>query len=176
MRKTWILAALLLLFAASPPAHAQTANDFLIVPGERAGPVSLGMDARGLRDALGQPLRSWSEGGDWTWYYYPENLAVLIVNGSVTRLGIGARDGQVSTRYRTEDGIHLGSSQLDVNVAYGPQTCAWAQGGLNENYYDNGLQIDYVAGVVSHLHIISRADMSGTLRHLRRDRQAICRR
>ncbi len=102
-------------------------NDNLIVPGERIGPVFIGMTETQLYKKLGNPSTT-TRGNDDTWIRYEYDSLVLgiQVNPSTHKVNyidnyfFGGNRGNVENfPYSTREGITVGSSELQI------QTLPW---------------------------------------------------
>ena len=102
-------------------------NDHLIVPGERIGPVFIGMTEAQLYQKLGNPSTT-TRGNDGTWVRYEYDSLVLgiQVNPSTHKVNYvdnyffgGARGDVKDFPYSTSEGITVGSSELQI------QTLPW---------------------------------------------------
>lgn len=97
-----------------PAPPLQPVFDSLIVPGQRVGPVSLGMSGAQLLQAVGSPTRS-NHIGDVT--------AVSFSNG--ISANVRDSDNRVTTastsdeRYSTPGGVHSGISEFEVRTRLG---------------------------------------------------------
>jgi hypothetical protein len=99
-------------------------SDHHIVPGQRIGPIRLGMGMDEVLAELGQPDKIWTHrSGDTDWNYWSLNLVVGFDNSSApTVLWIEDRTWTgvpVHVVFRTAEGIGVGSSSFDVKRAYG---------------------------------------------------------
>lgn len=109
--------------ASEPIAPSgQVADDNLIVPGQRIGPVYLGMSPEVLLAALGPP--DWSRGpsANRIQYGYESRGLYIYVNVRNSRV-----DGVVTSdsRYRTTKGIQVGDSELELVVGHGSPKWRW---------------------------------------------------
>jgi hypothetical protein len=105
-----------LLFA---PAPAAAQSDTLIVPGERIGPIRLGMLPGDVVRALGQPskINTYPHGGIEYDYRYDDKY--FFVTFSAVPETEADQIGTSDPRYATREGIRIGSSGVDVVRAYG---------------------------------------------------------
>lgn len=119
MRIALLLAAGLLSFAAQDASEG-TAN-WLIIPGEAVGPISLGMSEEEVTSAVGAPERT-SLGA---WEYLSTGYAVLLgdESGKVSAVLAGGGNDQVrlDKRFhgRTAAGIGMGSTKQEILEALG---------------------------------------------------------
>jgi hypothetical protein len=113
--------------SATDVDRLMAANDNLIVPGERIGPVFIGMTETQLYQKLGNPSTT-TRGDDGTWvrYEYDSLVLGLQVNPSTHKVNyvdnyfFGGNRGNVENfPYSTREGITVGSSELQI------QTLPW---------------------------------------------------
>lgn len=116
--------------------QAVAQSDRLIVPGERIGPIRIGMGADELRAMLGQPeeiqlSRSDLPSSATSWGYSSLGLRVVFdqsLTPSVSAVntvdfrhfltpGVGTVEG---TAFHTAEGIALNASPFDIKRLYGP--------------------------------------------------------
>lgn len=143
------------------------ANDNLIVPGERIGPVFIGMTETQLYQKLGNPSTT-TRGDDGTWirYEYDNLVLSMQVNPSTHKVNVvdnyffGGNRGNVENfPYSTGEGITVGSSELQL------QTLPWklySKKQLNEYahqcwtfQYDTGIRIVSCSGKVNYIAVHS---------------------
>jgi hypothetical protein len=118
------------------PALSQAQNDHQIVPGQRVGPVTIGMSAADLYRAMGEPTKSrnYANGAGYSWGGLQANLGadgrvieILVLDGSYLLVG----------------GLAVGSSQLALSVKR-PQP-AWSKAdlppGASKYCYSDGLVV-----------------------------------
>lgn len=105
--------ALLALCSSGPSARAD--NDHLIVPWQRIGPVTLGMNAAALIDTLGKPTQT-MRGPFVSVYVWNNSLAVYIkTDGSyVTQICA------LTAAYATAEGVRPGVADHAVTDLLGP--------------------------------------------------------
>ena len=123
-------------------------SDKLIVPGERIGPIHLGMTPGQVIDLLGKPTYvttypAGPHGGTIEWWKYPELNLDLWYDDTLTprveRVGaVRYTDTPVRIYWQTDKGITFGSSTYQVEEAYGNYVPA----GLGMAYPKIGLQFD----------------------------------
>jgi hypothetical protein len=140
--------------------QALTASDHLIVPGQRIGPIRLGMGMDEVLATLGQPDNIRKDeinhlAGD-QWYYWSLNMSVAFSRGSAptvfsistncwgksgSTLGTSywADMEPIQTVFRTENGIGLGSTSFEVRRAYSSYSYE-DSGGVWMDYKGLGLQ------------------------------------
>src|SRR5688572_14405654 len=118
-----VLLGLIALFGCAgttvtvPEPPKQAMNDTLIVPKSRIGPAALGMTEANLFEWLGNPdqvIRG--DGGRMTYRYDGRGLYLVFERGRA--VSVQAR----SSRYRTADGISVGTPELKVRAAWGQPT------------------------------------------------------
>jgi hypothetical protein len=134
---------------ASPsPEHVAgllTINDNLIVPGERIGPVFLGMTEQQLYHKLGEPTTTMTAPGTVNYAYPTTQLSVSVdaVTHKVWEIDLDTAEG--TTRYSTAEGIKAGSSSLAVRTQLvGPYSTRDLVGGV--------MLLDYASGMTLLLH------------------------
>ncbi len=103
---------------------AMAQSDHLIVPGQRIGPVRLGMGMDEVVAELGQPdFTETVDEGHPSWRYWSLNLTVVFDRSSAPAVDWVETntwtDSPLLTVFRTADGLHIGSSSFDVKRAYG---------------------------------------------------------
>jgi len=117
-------------------------NDNLIVPGQRIGPLFLGMTEAQLYKKLGDPVTILNNGEYTAYYYHGLDVAVLKSTGKVTQVTAE------SPQYSTSDGIQVGSSLLDVKSKL-PLEVPDNVDAANADYHPgNGLNIGVTNGRV----------------------------
>lgn len=118
LRLPWLPVIVLLSACASqpaPPAQGEPAqSDRRIVPGERIGPVSIGMTARQLAEGLGPPTGTVRLPGG-TENYFANGLRVVVDNASrkVRRITT------LNTLFATAEGARKGLSGLEIKRRLG---------------------------------------------------------
>jgi hypothetical protein len=105
-----------------PSSTAGTAP-FLIIPGQSLGPVRLGMPVRDETARFGASKSS-AQLDDGTmmyrWFEPPSNSGIGVrtaQNGAVLRVWVLNDE-----RYRTKEGLHIGSTEAEVRAAVGNPT------------------------------------------------------
>jgi hypothetical protein len=91
-----------------------TPNDHLIVPGQRIGPVTLGMSDKALFK-LSTPYTT-TDSGTWMMYQYPD-LRIYVAKSTHKVVAIELLG---DTSYHTAGGVKIGLSLQDVETALGP--------------------------------------------------------
>src|SRR5262249_37330509 len=124
---------------AVPAADAQRREEViksnrLIVPGERIGPIRLGMGMDEVRAVLGQPDETFSGepdpeivGDTWApmWHYKSISLLIWFSGDAApiaTSIATVARSGEgfkPKVYFRAAEGVQIGTSSYDVKRAYG---------------------------------------------------------
>jgi len=103
--------------------QAVAASDLLIVPGERIGPVRLGMGMDELVAKLGQPDIVIHQIVDDRWDYRSLNLMVGIDHSAAPAVNdisnVNWSDAPLLTVFKTAEGIGIGASSFDVKRVYG---------------------------------------------------------
>ena len=152
------------------PSKRWPAERLLLTVGEGIGPVKFGMSSEQVLELLGEPeertepMQHAREGfPTWetkVWYYRSQGFSVTFsslrepdgVHSITCRPG-----NSVSREFRgrTGEGIALGSSPEDVRRAYGdpPIEQPFKDGLGAYRYYDKGLSVSFVDGVVYQLQI-----------------------
>jgi hypothetical protein len=143
---TWpgvaLLCGILLACSTSGGGAFNAPNDRLIVPGERVGPLKLGMTEQDLfKIAVPNTTRPM---GKWIFYWYGQ-LQVIVDESS--RTCIVSEDSS----YRMANGLKNGSSMHEVQAALGPAGSIKANPFFNnapiQLYYHSGnLSFDFVRG------------------------------
>ena len=135
-------------------AHMAIPSDNLIVPGDRVGPVFLGMLDTDLYKRMGEPNRSFTyqegETAGTTVYTYGGLSVYVFPDHRVRYVYIGSG-------YRTQEGAALGTSQLALRAELGEP--AWTvlfhpDIGQWKNCYDKGLVITLTNGAVDGLVVV----------------------
>ena len=138
------LACLALLVAAGCSSTPRDANapvfDNLIVPGQRIGPVSLGMPAKELVQAAGSPKET-RRLPNRTVSEFSDGIVTVIRDSDLRVISIGTKDPW----YATADGIRAGSSELEVRVHLGaaPQVVEDRRNPRIKTYCYPGLEVDF---------------------------------
>ncbi len=104
--------------------QAMAQSDQLIVPDQRIGPVRLGMDMDEVVAELGQPdFKGVMNGDHPSFRYWSLNLTVGFDNSSAPAVYWVETntwtDSPLLIVFRTDNGIHIGSSSFEVKRAYG---------------------------------------------------------
>lgn len=141
------LMVLLLARCAADEGSAQEASfsvpdDHLIVPGQRIGPVKLGMSDKAL---FKLSLPSTTTGGStWMIYQYP-GFVIYVANRTHKVVGIELVG---DTSYHTAEGVRIGLSLQDVEAALGPPDAEmsnpfFGNTTVNVRYHGKTLLIDF---------------------------------
>lgn len=104
--------------ARTPPPDCVPANDTLIVPGCRIGPVALGLKPADLLNTLGSPNSSMIQSTktpDLNHIYHYDDFTVFVNTVS----GLVSWVFTYSPSYATAEGIRVGVSELEVRVKLG---------------------------------------------------------
>src|SRR5262245_7807256 len=101
--------------AELPQPPAQPVFDRVIVPGQRVGPVALGMQAAQLLQSLGAPVRSSHDFSDGSWNTFSNGMAVFVRDSDnrVSMINIE------SAEFATEHGVGVGSSEIEIRSRMG---------------------------------------------------------
>ena len=126
-----VLAALgLMLAMAGPASAAAPIRDTLIVPGERVGPIALGMKAAELDQAVGIPGRVLQQGKDASYSW--GDIVAQISDGSPGVDLITVND----QRYETAGHIRVGLASLALTVVLGQPDKKTTAPGVENFEYD----------------------------------------
>lgn len=134
--------ALAMLLAISSTASAQTDEQHLIIPGQRIGPIILGMSIEAVNSTMGRPVLGRSSGDLEVEYWFPsthpiESFIVLFYSGpdSVTLGGVIAIGIYQDASYVTREGVHVGSNVEEVRAAFGgPSNVVHGKDYLQKDY------------------------------------------
>jgi len=91
-------------------------QDAKIVPGQRVGPVSLGMSPADLLGALGDPDHVGSDGdfpGAKLYFFNARGLQVTVDGSQVVQIAVNG------TQFATQEGIAVGSTELRATALLG---------------------------------------------------------
>lgn len=136
--------------------QAMAASDHLIVPGERIGPIRLGMGMDQVLETLGRPDSTQTTRDSYHWHYSNLNMQLDFDLGaapSVRQVETGAyRDKSIDTNtmgwsdlkpvttvFHTDNVIQLGASSFDVKRAFSAYSYT-DPGGLVMNYEHVGIR------------------------------------
>jgi len=143
--------------------QAMATSDRLIVPGERIGPIRLGMGMDEVMATLGQPdwrtkLAPWEEraGIGPGWYFTDLNMAIFFSGGTApevrtvqtlvetyrtVKFGVitWADCKPVTTVFHSENGIQLGTSSFNVRRMFG--SYSYKDDGISMNYQSLGISL-----------------------------------
>jgi hypothetical protein len=125
MLAPWLVATCL----AGPAAAAEPVRDLMIVPGERVGPISLGMNAAALAQIVGPQAPLW-QGGD-TIYSFGQ-IAAEIGDKSPGVDTITVND----PRYETESHIRVGLAPFVAERVLGQPAKKTTASGLDTIDYE----------------------------------------
>jgi hypothetical protein len=129
--------------------QAMAASDRLIVPGQRIGPIHLGMGMDEVVATLGQPDIVQNPGRGQYWEYFSLNLAMFFSASSAPEVVQVSTHlfgkNTLATIFKTANGVGLGATSFDVKRAYSSYT---DNGNTERMYYDSigilfDLQSDY---------------------------------
>ena len=129
-----LLGFLIGLAFAAPTAAAPAPRDTMIVPGERVGPIALGMTAMELAGAAGTPPQTLQQGRDaiYSW----GDIAAQISEGAPGVDVITVND----PRYETANHIRVGLASLAATVVLGQPAKRSGSPGLETLDYE-GLSV-----------------------------------
>jgi len=91
-------------------------NDNLIVPGERIGPVFLGMTDAQLYKKFGNPSESRQAGTGFTAYFYSTFMVYVGVSTHKVASITSPTGNSTYSGYATREGVKVGSSGLEVQA------------------------------------------------------------
>lgn len=120
-------ATLLVLGATSAATMAWAQADTLIVPGARMGSIALGMSAKQLLAAAGAPTNA-DSGDKGAQYWWGKTSAAATVRPDAVTT-VSTED----PRYRTADGLGVGSSELQIRASLGVPKCVAAATGVHRS-------------------------------------------
>ena len=146
----WLMLACALVAMSWPaPVTAQPAGiDTLIVPGERIGPIRLGMDQDEVIRILGKPnyVQNMDEVGEYMHIYGPRNFLrgwlTVTYKRAIAPTVQSLLTGSLSGVFVTERGIRVGSPGPRVVQVYGPpdkEQCDTDSSGGCAAYYNSGI-------------------------------------
>jgi hypothetical protein len=136
--------------------QAMAASDHLIIPGERIGPIRLGMGMDQVLETLGRPDSTQTTRDSYHWHYSDLNMQLDFDLGaapSVRQVQTGAYTDKpidtnamvwsdlkpVTTVFCTDNGIQLGASSFDVKRAFSAYSYT-DPGGVVMNYEHVGIR------------------------------------
>ena len=134
-----LLSAALLVAPRTPLAHAQIADDKLIVPGERVGLQRLAARLTDIEAVHGKGTRRglalWGGSSHYDWRAL--GLAVMADDTTGNLLLIWIANGESSAwrDYATADGLKLGSAEEQILMAMGPPTRKVEGAGIRSLYF-----------------------------------------
>ena len=141
--------------SAENVARLMAVNDNLIVPGERIGPIFIGMTETQLYQKLGNPSKT-VRGKDGTWIAYEYGSLGLSSQVDPATHKVNVVDNysffgdHKTVLYYTREGIKAGSSELQVQTL--PWTLLWKrQDRLSAQYWRfqyTGIRINTCEGTV----------------------------
>ncbi|HEV2173615.1 MAG TPA: hypothetical protein VGR71_08610 [Nitrospira sp.] len=117
-------------------------NDDLIVPGNRIGPVAIGMTSKQVLEAKGTPGDSTFRYTDAAVYPYDQNEYSVVVDDVTQQVW---RVETSSDEYRTAEGVGVGQSELEMRANLGNPNSATNEDNADPPTflycYDKGLAI-----------------------------------
>lgn len=126
------LSALIIVACTSAPPSMQRSDqdvarlmaidDKLIVPGERVGPVFLGMSDADLYKKFGNPSESKLTGTGFSAYFYSTFMVYVGVSTHKVASITSPVGNTGYSGYATREGIKVGSSGLEVQAKLPPST------------------------------------------------------
>lgn len=103
-------------------ARLMAIDDNLIVPGERIGPVFLGMTDADLYKKFGNPSESKLTGTGFSAYFYDTFMVYVGVSTHKVASITSPAGNNRHSGYATREGIKVGSSGLEVQAKLPPTT------------------------------------------------------
>jgi hypothetical protein len=137
--------ALLAAGLAAVPAYAQP-RDYTIVPGERVGPVEIGMGEMQLLMTVGSPDTMLMQGADTLYSWGTLTARVGAASHAVEEITLN------DPAYQTQGRVHVGSAELLVTNIMGQPTKRSATGGFVTLSYD-GIELVERNAVVMQIRI-----------------------
>jgi hypothetical protein len=136
--------------------QTMAASDHLIVPGERIGPIRLGMGMDEVLETLGRPDSMQTRRDTYHWHYPDLNMQIDFDLGaapSVRQISTSAYTDKpfdtntmswsdlkpVATVFHTDKGIQLGASSFDVKRAFSSYSYT-DPGGVTMNFEHIGIR------------------------------------
>jgi hypothetical protein len=157
--------------AAPPPAAEVPIRDKFVIPGERAGPILLGMSLRKLVEVVGEPISSTAaripSGRGALLYRYADpdaspDGAMLVMVRETDQTVYSIQLDRIES-FQTREGVRYGSSEALVRASFGkPQSIQESGAGeIARAYcYLNGLAVRLNAtGHVESLTVFPGADL-----------------
>ena len=125
-------------------------RDTLIVPGERVGPIALGMSSSALLETMGPPDESvrFSDGVGAT--FKSAGLYANVLDTTQQVFAIHVND----ERYATKEGLKLGSSEMEVRAKLGAPTRHVLQSDDGVHPYEN--RLCYETGITFYMNTAGR--------------------
>lgn len=144
--------------ASAPPMPAPPKqpppDDSLIVPGDRIGPVAIGMTSKQVLQVKGTPGNSTFRYSDAAVYPYDENKYSVVVDDATQQVW---RVTTFSDEYQTAEGVGVGSSELEMRANLGnPDSSTNWDNAEPPTYlycYDKGLAIYILLGKISKISV-----------------------
>ena len=135
------IASTLAFVLAALPASATAPDDHVVVPGQRVGPVSIGMGPAELLQALGAPeeSRTFQDGGS-SYDYNGRHLQVIANGGKVSTIATWDAGDHLA------NGLKIGSAELELQAMMGSPAWKKARGGGDFIEYCFGGTSFYVSG------------------------------
>jgi len=135
-------------------ALGQQTGDNLIVPGQRVGPVFIGMSASELYRAMGEPDSTHND-GTWVEYQY-KDLGTLVRNDQkVWTVWVQPN----SPRYGTAEGTRIGAPDLPIRARQPPDYVCRGPDPRSTNFcYSSGLFVRVRNGAVEYISIFPKED------------------
>jgi hypothetical protein len=119
-----------------PVPTAAPVHDQVIVPGERIGPIAIGMKGATLLDAMGAPDSTDRMKNAGIENYAAAGLEATVMDDSQQVISITTDSAQ----YATAEGVHIGSSDFEVRSRMGaPTTSVTNDLGVEALCYERGV-------------------------------------
>jgi len=136
-------------FRGVPPPPPEPIRDFLIIPGQRIGPISVGMTGSSLYKVLGEPNRASTyaanNGRQMQEVWFGTLYARLLLQNPARVTSANTID----PRYATANGVHVGISQFGLSALVGPPSMTRG----DEWCYSSGMFIEIQSGKVTRISV-----------------------
>jgi hypothetical protein len=150
-----VLLALMISFSVCSTVRGQhLGSDKLIVPGQRIGPVRLGMTTAELYRAMGDPTKMYEYTNEVGQHCEYPGLAVDVKRGRVYTVTA------LSAEFSTVEGVRVGDSQLAMEAKLGSpiKKTMWAQPAAAPEWgfwygRGKGMEIRINAGVIRYIEV-----------------------
>ena len=130
-----------------PPPPAVPIRDYSAVPGERIGPISLGMTESELYRAMGEPTRTHAYAATTIYQFGrdSDSLTATVYHSTHKVHTVGTN----SRSYSTSERISIGASELAARAAY--PNANWKSGDINDSWFcdPRGMKLNTLQGRVA---------------------------